>query len=576
MEPLRLALWPPTPAGAQGGLGYGLASVAALVERVKPIVRSSALPRQLGVAVVYCASVALAGRFSMSHWIVLTGLHLGALLLVDYRYWPALFAGDVAWLGYLSLTSYAQLGALWALVNLIPPIAWYAPLVLMFREHWGLDPARGSTNMPALVVCSVAVSGIATMITIGQLQVTPLPSGSALHYEEIIPRLVLGNLLGVLTVTPVLLVWQQGLAATGWRWRTWLRQCSESRLAIEAAFAAAPFIGALCWAGGRHGEMRDVVQLAMFLPVVVLAMRHGWRGAAVGGLLASAGIMVLMPRHDDAVALQAEAMMAVAIAAMLVIGARITYLDGRVEREQSEMRTALAQTQRQVNEEEAELRAVARALEEFRESFQGVLHQMLGRAGNAEGAEPAKGAALRGGQLAPPRGAVDPLHPSMLAEWGLPGALGEDALARLLHDAGMDYSWDLRGPVKLLRQGTNLALYRIVLETLADACSQRDVAAVRIRIRCGELRRSWAVAVVDIRRDPEGAAKVDWPQLLPRLHLRASGMGRRAIEHQAALFEGAVRERPMPYGRRTIVGLLQSDSLLADEAGDHPTRLRRA
>ncbi|OZB57679.1 MAG: hypothetical protein B7X33_06900, partial [Lysobacterales bacterium 13-68-4] len=98
------------------------------MERVKPIVRSSALPRQFGVAVVYCASVALLGRFSMSHWIVLTGLHLGALLLVDYRYWPALFVGDVAWLGYLSITSYAQFGALWALVNLIPPIAWYAPL----------------------------------------------------------------------------------------------------------------------------------------------------------------------------------------------------------------------------------------------------------------------------------------------------------------------------------------------------------------------------------------------------------------------------------------------------------------
>lgn len=547
------------------------------MERLKPIVRSSVLSRQIGVAVVYCASVALLGHLSTSHWIVLTGLHLGALLLVDYRYWPALFAGDVAWLGYLSLTSYGQLGVLWALVNLIPPIAWYAPLVLMFREHWGLDPARGSTHMPTLMVCAVAVSGIATLIAIGQLQVAPLPTGSSLHYDETIPRLVLGNLLGVLTVTPVLLVWQQGLTATGWRWFTWMRQCTESRLAIESGCAVVPFIAALCWLGGRHGEVRDVIQLAMFVPVVILAMRHGWRGAAVGGMLATGGVMALMPVQDDATTLQAEAMMVVAMAAMLVIGARITYLNGRAEREQSQMRAVLNQTQRQIVEDEAELRVMARALEEFRESFQGVLHQMLGRAGGAADVRALQRSALRDSlPAALPESTVDPLHPSMLARSGLPGVLGKEGLARLLQDAGVDYAWDLRGPISLLRHGTSLAIYRIVLETLADACSRRDVAAVRIRLRCGEQRRSWAVAVVDIQLDPERAARVDWGRLVPRLHLRASGLGRRAIEHQAALFEGAVRERPTPHGQRVTVGLLQSASLLAGDVDDQATKLRQA
>lgn len=547
-----------------------------LVESLRPILRSSALPRQLGVAIVYCASVALLGRFSMSHWIVLTGLHLGALLLLDYRYWPALFAGDVAWLGYLSLTSYAQFGGLWALVNLIPPIAWYAPLVLMFREHWGLDPARGSTNMPTLVICAVAVSGIATLISIGQLQVTPLPPGSSLHYGEIVPRLVLGNLLGLLTVTPVLLVWQQGLAATGWRWRTWARLCTESRLAIEVVFAVLPFLGAMAWVGIRHGEVRDIVQLAMFVPVVILSMRHGWRGAAVGGLLATGGVVVLMPAHDDTATLQAEAMMVVAMAAMLVIGARISFLDGRAAREQSEMRSVLTQTRRQVVEDEAELRAIARALDEFRDSFQGVFHQMLGHAGGAGDTRGTRGG-TRGSQLAAsPGGTVDPLHPSMLVQQGLPAVLGRDALARLLRDAGLDYAWDLRGPVRLLREGTSLALYRIVLETLAEACSRRDVAAVRIRIRCGEQRRSWAVAVIDLQCDPQRAARIDWARLIPRLHLRAGGLGRLATGNQAALFEGAVRERPTASGQRVTVGLLQPFSLPPEEAGGHPSQRRQA
>ncbi|MBU6246891.1 MAG: MASE1 domain-containing protein [Xanthomonadaceae bacterium] len=542
--------------GALEAMGYEPRSTVVPAERLNLLARGGALPRQLGVAVAYFASVAMFGRFPTGHWVVLTGLHLGALLLVDYRYWPALFVGDLAWLGYLSARSYERLGPLWALVNLIPPIAWYAPLVLMFREHWGLDPARGETNMPALVLCAVAVSGIATMITIGQLQVMPLPMGSALPYAEIVPRLVFGHLLGALALTPVLLLAQQGLAATGWRWATWLRSFADSRLAIEVLFGALPCLVALYWIAERHASLRDVVQLAMFLPAVVLAMRHGWGGAAIGGLLASVMILTLMPSHEDAGVLPAEAMMAAAIAALLIIGARLAYLDGRGAREQAGMQALLAQTRMQVRRDDADLREIARALEEFRHSFRDVLPLVL-ESGEESGTPAVRGAAWRGNRRAAslPGPGQSP-DPSRLAASGWPELLGGDRLARALGEAGLAMGWDVRGPLGRLAPAMVRALTGEAREALADASHLRDAVAMRVRIRCGVRHGGWAVAVIRFDCDPARAARVDWDRLASFVQSPSVAEDEPSSGAGAMPFTRTLRRRARAGGRSITVAIL--------------------
>lgn len=512
--------------------------------------------RQAGVAAIYVIALCLFRQVSINHWIILTGLHLAALMLVPYRYWPALFVADVARLAYVSLTCLDQFGPVWASVNLIPSIAYEAPVIWWFRERWRLFPEPGAVNMPALVGCSLIVAAIATGITIGQVQLTPLPPGYVIHYGEVIARLILGNFMGVLTVTPLALVLHQGFLASrpGDRWHALF----DSRLFLETVFAVIPVLLFLGWVGHSVPHAREVAQMAMFLPVIIMAMRHGWRGAAAAGTMASIGIVVLMPATNDHATLQAETLVALAISTMLLVGARVAVLDRRAAVHQADVRMALALAQRNVHLGEAQMRATAQALDQLRDSLHGVFNLMLGRlrhlqpvvddAGYRRHAELAQEQLFR---------LTDTLQPILPRERGLSVALVQGALPRLLNEAGVKYWCDLRGPVSFFARSLQLAVYRIVSEAIVTACSGREVSDVLVKIRCGLRGRPWLVLMVETRVHPERSQHVQWDTLLSGLRSTASGLGLRAIEDRAATFEGRVHQRRLRYGHRVVVALLE-------------------
>lgn len=517
--------------------------------------RAGALFRQAGVTAIYLVALVVFRQISVNHWIILTGFHLVALLLVPYRYWPALFAGDVARLAYVSYTCVDQFGLLWALINLIPFVAYAAPVVWFFRERHRLFPEHSAVNVPALVSCSLIVAALATAVTIGQLQITPLPHGYVIHYGEVIARLMLGNFMGVLTVTPIALVgWQ---STVGRSWRQWSQGLTESRLVIESVYTLVP-VAFLSWLGTRDAQLRPVAQMAMFLPVVVLAMRHGWKGAAVAGTMASLGIVYLMPTTNDLATLQAETLVALAIGTMLLVGACVTVSDGRAERHHTQMRLNLALAQRNVYLGEAQMRATAQGLDHLRGSIQGAFDMILRRlhylqpvadeAGYRQHILHAQEQLFR---------LTDAMHPSLLGDRGLPAALAHGALPRLLNEAGVKYWCDLRGPVSGFPQTMHLAAYRIVAEAIAVACAERDVSDVLVKIRCGTQRRPWLVIMVEARKHQARACQVDWEGLLPSLRFCASGLGHKAIHDRAATFEGSVRERSSPLRGRLTVSLLE-------------------
>lgn len=520
--------------------------------------------RFVAVASAYCAALVFFRQLSIPHWIVLTGFHLAVLMLADYEDWPALFVGEAARLAYVSIACYDQFGVTWALLNAIPSLTYEAPVVWWFRERCRLFPNRNDVNVPALVLCSLIVAGIATAVTIGQLQVTPLPPGYVIHYGGLTARLVLGNFMGVLTVAPIALVAHQGFVASRRDWRQWWHEIANSRLFLECTFVAVPVLVLLGWIGLSDRHDRAVAQMAMFLPVVVLAMRHGWKGAASGGTLASLGIVVLMPARNDHATLQAETLVAMATATMLLVGARIAALDSRARQERTDMRMALALAQRNVVLGEAQLRANAHALDQLRDSFHGVSNLMLGRlrylqpvmddAGYRRQVKNTQDQLLR---------LTDSLHPTLLRERGLPGVLVQGTLVRMLHEAGVHYRCDLRGPLSALAPSVNLAVYRIVAEAIADACGKRDVSDILVKVRCSAGARGrgrpWMVVLVETRRHAVRIQNVDWDALLPCVRTYGSGLGIKAIEDRAATFEGKVRERMQRQGRRLVVSLSQPD-----------------
>lgn len=514
--------------------------------------------RQALVAGVYLAVLFLFRAVSIQHWFILTGLHVVVLMLAPYRYWPALFVADTAFQACVSYANLDQYGLLWAAVNTIPSIAYEAPIVWWFRERLRLFPARGAVNMPIFVLCALVIAIISTALTIGQVKLAALPPGYVIHYGEVTARMVLGNFMGVLTVAPVTLVACQSFAAADFQWRRWLRVLSESRFLVEGALGVFPVIAFLVWLGSHTPEMRTMAQMAMFLPVILMAFRYGWQGAAVAGTLASFGIVTLMPATDDPVTMQAETLVAMAVSTMLLMGARMTALTQRVEQERVDSRLAMALAHRNAALGEAQLRVTAQALDQLGQSVQGAFKLMLGRlqhlqpvtddAGYRRHAERAQEQLFL---------LTDSLNPTVLREHGLSGALNQGALARTLHGAGIRYWCDLRGPVSTISREMSLAVYRVVCEAIADACLAHEPTDVLVKVRCGTEGRAWAVVMIDIRWNPARSLHVDWVALRQRLRISATGLGREAIEDRAATYGGRLRERAVSDGKRVMVSFLE-------------------
>jgi signal transduction histidine kinase len=148
-------------------------------------------------------------------------------------------------------------------------------------------------------------------------------------------------------------------------------------------------------------------------------------------------------------------------------------------------------------------------------------------------------------------GISDSLHPVAWRERGLPAALREGAVARMLDHAGIRYWCELTGILSSLSSTTHLALYRMVCEALAEGCSKRDMSDVCVRIRGGYANgRRWVVVSIVFRANPVRLPHVKWDDMLPRLVRTTTGAGLKAIQDRASIFEGYARERALPDGRR--------------------------
>lgn len=518
---------------------------------------SNAWIRNLTIAVAYCTALVLFRQLSIPHWIILTGFHLSVLLLTKYKYWPALMVGDAVRLAYVSISCYHQFGLLWSVVNLVPSICYFIPIVWLFRERWQLFPHRHSVNMSALVLCSLLVACTATAITMGQILITPFAPGYVLHSGQVLAQLILGNFLGILTITPITLVFHQLFVEANGNWRRMVHGFGENRLLFDAVFFAVPMLAFLVWMGADNPHAQQLSQMAMFLPVIWLALRHGWKGAAIGGTLASVGIMIMMPARNDHSTLQAETLVAMAISTMLLVGARIAVLDRRAQQERADMRNALALAQRNVNLGEAQLRNTALALDQIRDSVHLVLIMMASRLHRLQPAIDDDGyqrqALVAQDQL---YRLADGLYPAQIRQRGLPSALREGQLARMLDEAGMVYWCELRGQLSTFPHAIHLAAYRIIGEAVADACLGKDVSDIHVLIRCGQHHRRWVVIQIDMHANSVRLPHIRWDVLLPRLQRATSGVGHTAIVDRAATFEGKARVRALASGKRVSVLLL--------------------
>ncbi|WP_284322818.1 MASE1 domain-containing protein [Dyella acidisoli] len=512
----------------------------------------------MAVALGYGILAALFRQFSFAQWEINAGLRVTALLLAPYRYWPALIVGESGYYIGLSYVCSSTWGMAWALINVVPGMVYVAPLVYWVRKRWP-PITRNAThiNMGRLLACALLASVALDIRNLGSFSTMKnLPPGYVVNYYKLALDYFIGGYLGILTVTPLVLLAYQKMV--GKSWPELQSKAGNSRLLFESICLGFPVMAFLLWIGfsaAPHTPTRQMAQVAMFLPVVWLAFRHGWQGASIGGSIASCAVMLLMPELRDPMTIQAEAVVAFAISTMLIMGARIASLDKHVERDRIDVHAALALAQRNVYLGEMQLRMTSQALEQIKNSVQAGFAMMLGRLRHLQPAVDDRGyqrhALVAQNQL---RSLADSLYPLALRERGLPSALREGTLAQVLREAGLIYSCDFRGPVSKLSHTLRMTIYRVIWEAVADVCVKKDMGEIQVRVRVGERQgRRGALVVIRFRGLPAQLSSIHWDELLPRMVRATSGLGLRAVRDRAALFEGCTRTRSIHSGHQISI-----------------------
>lgn len=516
--------------------------------------------RHVAVAVMFGLAVSLFRHFSISHWFILAGLYVSAPLLTSFRYWPALIVGEFSYLAFLSYMCAGPMGTIWALCNLVPSLLFVTPIVYMARTRWNLFQHDHGLNMGALLLCALLASLALTINSLGLLIIAKLPPGyPPIDYAALAAKWMLGNYLGILTVTPLTIFFYQEIALSNWQ--EIKEKISQSRLALEAFFILLPTVAFLVWIGldsAPGTQARQIAQIAMFLPVVWLALRHGWHGAAIGGTAASVAILVLMPHLHDSETIQAEIVIAFVISTMLLMAARIATLDRRTLSEQTDLQLALSLAQRNVQMGEMQLRMTSQTLEQIGLAVHSIYMMLTNRLRlphtESDDRNYQNLALHAKDQLF---SLADSLYPVAWQEKGLSSALREGQIPRALDRAGIRYWCELSGPLDRLSSSLQLNVYRLVCDAIAEACSKRSVTEIGVHIRCGEHRnRRWVVLRLAFTIGQTNVASVQWGQLLPQIMPAGSGRGFQAIEDRAATFEGRARERTLPDERRISVLLI--------------------
>jgi glucose-6-phosphate-specific signal transduction histidine kinase len=506
---------------------------------------------RLAVAIGYAIGVSLIRQLDVPHFMLLCGVHVAVLMLAPYRCWPLMIVAEAITQVPLAVICEPQLGLTWALLKPVPTLLLCAPIVYLFRERTALFDRKAGVHAGLLLVCALMISVVSMAKDMLLFSTIVYPVGTKpVHYDHLAAQWLLGNFLGILALVPTVLVIHSAVREQGWR--SVLVKMTESRAVLESACFALPAFAVLMWIGFSSPNLRGMAQVAMFLPVVWLALRHGWKGAAWGGTAASFALIGLMPQSYDHATIQAEVVIAFAISTMLLVGGRIEVLDRRAERERQEVRMALALAQRNVNLGEMQLRMTAQALEQARETVRVGYSVLLGRLRHLQPAID-DGGYQRAALLAQDQlfGISDSLHPVAWRERGLPAALREGAVARMLDRAGIRYWCELQGPLSCLSATVHLALYRMVCEAISEGCGNKDVSDICVRIRSGDRQgRRWVVVSIVFQANAARLPHVRWEDLLPRLVRTTSGIGLKAIRDRAATFEGYARDKILPGGRR--------------------------
>ena len=381
------------------------------------------------------------------------------------------------------------------------------------------------------MLCAVCAALVVSSYNTFMLSFAPRPpSFEPLH--EWMVRYVLGHFLGVLTLTPLILAARDAMRGKTLRLLT--SEVLDNRMLLESAAILVPVLGLLIWIGLRSAmgsDVRYIAQVAMFLPVVMLALRHCWLGAAISGSAASIAIVVLMPARYDHATVQAQTLMAFVLPAMLIIGTKITAWHRQDQQEKLDMRQALALAQRSYFEGEQQLRRAARMLREMQTMGSSrILY--ASPVERHQRAQPLMEASSRFIEY------CDPLEGQGRS---LSSAVEKGSLAQVLTAHQVPFRANYYGGVSALPAALHLAIYRMICGGVAHLADEDCLGEVVISVRCRQYRsQRWVVLRVLGKEARDGSLSHAGTTALQQLSRHNSFQ---SLRDSAATFGGAARQR---------------------------------
>jgi signal transduction histidine kinase len=271
-------------------------SKADAVRAMAAIARAARGPDLIGALAFIIAYVALEWvSYSHEHrgvpvtpWNPGLGIAFGLIVLRSAVYGLALFAGVVVAEIFVLQT---QLGWPSILAVALVVAATYTAAAAVARRQLHLDTAMGEVR-DVLVLLSAGTAG-ATIVGLlfSALLLADREVGNDDLSRSVLPLFV-GDVIGIAVVTPLLLrlsrIWQQRE-----QWAAWLR---SPPFAIQAEVALFVLVtGFALWMIVGSDRPNDYKYFSLlFLPVVVVAVRHGFDGACLALASTQLGLVAVM------------------------------------------------------------------------------------------------------------------------------------------------------------------------------------------------------------------------------------------------------------------------------------------
>lgn len=275
------------------------------------------------IAAAYAATYEVVRHVTYSHWTLTAGLRLACLLLMPFRFWPALALGETLPLVENAWMCETDFGAAWALSASVPMIVLFMACVKPLRLRWNLYDGGGRLRMELLLAATLGcalITGVATALTLETALLSSPGAWPDLSLVKYFWAYILGAYLGTLTLTPILLALTERARAMPTAtlvdvWRSPLFRDALLWLPVMAGLTVLAIATA-------DDTTRQLARLGLLWPTIALTWRHDWHGAAVGGFAASVALAMTGTVLLDPAMVRAQVIFALTLSGLLAVGAR--------------------------------------------------------------------------------------------------------------------------------------------------------------------------------------------------------------------------------------------------------------